>query len=81
MGNVVRLVPPAVSKDTLEMLGAALEGAKRDGAIGGLLVIFYAGRHYVLDAAGIAKDDPDYARGMLCRLDDKLATLPLAHQK
>lgn len=57
------------------MLGSAILSATRDGAIGGAVVLFFPGREIVIDVAGVARDDPTYTRGALCKFDDELAKL------
>lgn len=75
MGDVVSIVEQQISRDTAEMLRAALAATLRGEAIGATLVLQYRGRHFSVDAAGAARQDPVFARGALCKLDDELAKL------
>lgn len=76
MGTVVSLFQASASQETIEMLGSAHQAAERGEIVGALVVIIYRGHRYSVDAAGAAKDDPTFSRGILCKLDDELAKLP-----
>lgn len=79
VGEIVRLVRPAVSEDTvtaLDILRAealAKAGIVDETLIGLAYVAIYRGGKYVCDIAGDAKNRPAYTLGLVRLLDHKLA--------
>lgn len=66
----VRLVPAAVSQDTIDCLTELLDLARRGELIGVAFCAMYRRRKYVVDAAGEPHRNPTFARGMVAALDD-----------
>jgi hypothetical protein len=78
MGDIVRLVQPGISVESVEMLRFAISTLQGGGAvpIGAALILLYPGRHFVLDLAGSARSDPTRLQGVLSRFNDELGKLP-----
>jgi hypothetical protein len=70
---VLRLVPDAVSMDTIACLNLLLRRAHRGEVIGLVYCAMLRQRSYIVDTAGAAQDSPTFARGMVAALDDSLA--------
>lgn len=68
-----KLVPAKISGDTVESLQELLKDAIAGRVIGIAFVAMYKEREYTVDAAGEAKENPTFTRGMLLALDDSLA--------
>jgi hypothetical protein len=68
-----RLVPDAVSGDTVKALQQLLAEAKKGQVIGVAFVAMYKQRQFIANAAGEAKRSPVFTRGMVACLDDVLA--------
>lgn len=68
-----RLVPDAISDDTVIALEQLLEHARKGQLIGLAFVGMYKRREYIVNCTGEAKRSPTFTRGMLRALDDKLA--------
>jgi len=68
-----RLVPDAISGDTIQALEELLTDARAGKAVGIGFVVMYRGRRFIANAAGEARRSPVFTRGMLTCLDDKLA--------
>lgn len=76
MGIVVVLQPYRGSKiDTVTQLETLLAEAKSGGLIGVAYVAMRQPSSYTIGIAGETRRSPTYTRGMLCRLDDELASL------
>jgi hypothetical protein len=70
---VLRLVPDAVSMDTIACLNLLLRRAHRGEVIGLAYCAMLKQRAYIVDTAGVAHDSPTFARGMVAALDDSLS--------
>ena len=70
---VLRLVPDAVSMDTIACLNLLLRRAHRGEVIGLAYCAMLRGRAYIVDTAGAAHESPTFARGMVRALDDNIA--------
>lgn len=67
-----RLVPAAVSHDTVKALSELLEEAENGHVIGVAFCAMYKKREFIVDTTGEAFRNPVFTRGMLACLDDKL---------
>lgn len=67
-----RLVPDAISDDTIRALEQLLRQARKGDIIGLAFVAMYRRREYIANAAGEAKRNPTFTRGMIAALDDAL---------
>ncbi len=67
-----RLVPDTISGDTVEALEQLLAAARKGQVIGLAYVVMYKRRQFIANAAGEAKRNPVFTRGMLACLDDAL---------
>jgi len=70
-----RLIPDAVSRDTVQALQQLLEGAQNGDVIGIAFAAAIRGRRYIVDMAGALHREPTLARGMVRALDDCLSDL------
>lgn len=78
MGEVVKLVRPVISVESVEMLRFAISTLQGGGEvpIGAALILLYPGRHFVLDMAGSARSDPTRLQGVLSRFNYEIGKLP-----
>jgi hypothetical protein len=67
-----RLVPDAISPDTVRALEQLLREARRGRIIGVAFVAMYKRREYIANATGEARRSPTFTRGMIASLDDAL---------
>jgi len=67
-----RLVPNKISPDTVRALEELLADARSGRMIGIAYAAMYRSRHYIVNAAGEARRNPTFARGMVAALDDRL---------
>ena len=75
MKRPYRLVPDALSHDTVEAIEELLAQARSGQIIGIAFVAMYKRRHYIANSAGEAYRNPTFTRGMVGALDDQLAQL------
>jgi glycerol uptake facilitator-like aquaporin len=68
-----RLIPDAISTDTVECLELLLSEAKRGEVIGLAFGAMLRRRAYVVNTAGEAHRNPTFTRGMVAALDDQLS--------
>lgn len=68
-----RLVPDAVSKDTVACLEDLLSKARNGELIGIAFAAAFKTRAYITDTAGECHRNPTWARGLVAALDDHLA--------
>jgi hypothetical protein len=68
-----RLIPDAVSTDTVECLELLLSKARRGEVIGLAYGAMLRKRAYVVNTAGEAHRNPTFSRGMVAALDDQLS--------
>lgn len=71
-GKVVRLVPSAISQDTIAALEDLLTEARAGRVVGLAYVAMHKVYDYTVDVAGECKSTPTHTRGMLLTLDDEL---------
>ena len=76
MGEVLFLVQPKVSEETVELFNALAAAAARGDIIGAGVMVIFPMKHFGLDLAGAAKHDPTWIRGILAKFNDELAKLP-----
>ena len=62
-------------RDTVRALEELLADAKAGNLIGVAYVAMRQPSYYSIGIAGETRRSPTFTRGMLCRLDDELATL------
>lgn len=67
-----RLVPDAISKDTIKCLEQLLGAAREGHVIGLAYAAMLKRREYIVNTAGEAHRNPTFARGMVSALDDQL---------
>jgi hypothetical protein len=70
----LHLVPPRVSDETVRALTKLLNAARK-GDVVGIAFVAVCHKTFFVDAAGIARDRPTLARGMLGNLEDLLSDL------
>lgn len=70
-----RLVPDALSHDTVELLEQLLDEARRGRILGMAFVAMYKRREFIANTAGEAYRNPVFARGMVAALDDHLGEI------
>lgn len=75
MGQILDLVRPAVSVETIDALLFLLEEARAGRVLGVAWVAVHAGRRFTGDAVGETRTHPTFTRGMLRVLDDELGKL------
>jgi hypothetical protein len=75
-----RLVPDNVSHDTVECLRQLLAQARKGEVVGLAYVGMLRQRAFIVDTAGIAHQNPTFARGMVAALDDELSARVRAGQ-
>lgn len=68
----LKLVKDRVSQDTIEVLSALLEDAKRGEVIGIAFAAMYRQRKFIVDTAGEARQEPIFTIGMLDFLSYKV---------
>lgn len=72
MKPTFRLVSDVISDDTVEALEQLLDEARRGRVIGIAFAAMMKRRTFIVNAAGEAKRNPVFTRGMLACLDDTL---------
>lgn len=75
MGQIVKLVPDAVSKETIDTLSALLQEARAGKIIGVAYVALHKGRHYSADNVGEGRPHSLLMRVALQELSDYLGPL------
>lgn len=75
MNRPFRLVPDALSHDTVELLEQLLDEARRGRILGLAFVAMYKRREFIANTAGEAYRNPVFARGMVAALDDHLGDM------
>lgn len=73
MGDVVSLIRPTVSEDTVMALEILLAEARAGQLVGIAYVGIYPARAYVVDMAGEAKKAPIFTLGTVVILEDQIA--------
>lgn len=76
MTGKLTLVPDDISHDTVEALEEMLVHARAGKLKGFAFVASMRRGHYIRNVAGDLRLNPTLARGMLCTLDDFLASQP-----
>ncbi len=71
----IRLVPDAISRDTVQVLEASLLEARVGKIIGLAFAAMCKNRTYIVNTAGEAFRNPTFTRGMIAALDDKLSDM------
>lgn len=74
-GNVIAIAPRTVSTETVHALEQLLERARSGDLVGGGWFTFHLGSAFEVDVVGEARRRPDFARGVLRRLDAVLASI------
>lgn len=77
MGDVVKLVPSTVSKETVETLAALLQEARAGKITGLTYVALEPGRRFSSDVVGTARATPVFALGTLNILRNYLESLAI----
>jgi hypothetical protein len=72
-GPVLKLITPAVSRETVDTLEHLLAEARSGRLIGLAYVAMHKTYDYSVDIAGETRRSPTLTRGMLNLLDDELA--------
>lgn len=75
MNEPFQLVRNGFSEDTVKTLEHLLAEAKKGNMIGMAFVAMYQRREYTAHAAGEARRNPTFTRGMLASLDDFLGEM------
>lgn len=75
MGELLQLVDPVVSSETLDAITQLLEEVRAGRVVGVAWIARHRGNLFTADAVGTAKDDPVHTRGMLKVLDDELGQM------
>lgn len=75
MGTVVALVPPAISRETVEMLSRVLADSQEGKTNGAIIISLHPGRHFSIDLAGEVLNDPVWVQGIVCKLNAILAAM------
>lgn len=72
MSGRLRLVPAAISHDTVEASYRLMTDASEGKLIGLAFIGIYRGRQYIVDAAGVCYEQPALALGPWVMLGDYL---------
>ena len=68
----MQLVHDTISRDTEQAVTQILEGVQAGHVTGIAFVLTMKRRRYMVNAAGVAAENPTETRGMLLALDDEL---------
>jgi len=75
MKRPFRLEPDRLSHDTVEALEQLLDAARKGSIIGVAFCAMQKRRTFIHNAAGEARRNPTFTRGMLASLDDELSAM------
>ncbi len=70
-----RLIPDAISRDTVTALETLLDGAKRGDITGIAFACTLTRQRYITNVAGYCYTNPTLARGAVASLSDELGRL------
>jgi hypothetical protein len=75
VGDILKLVEPTVSPETVAVLTDLLQQAKAGQVVGVAFVAVHNLQDYTVDVAGVVRIRPTLIRGMVRALDDELGRL------
>jgi hypothetical protein len=75
VGDILKIVEPTVSPETVAVLTDLLQKAKAGQVVGVAFVAIHNYQDYTVDVAGVVRIRPTLVRGMVRALDDELGRL------